>query len=328
MRGVDINLFQFDWDMTWAAMFMNADQTIYARYGSRASDRDHSGDLVSVGGLRACMERVLALHAGYPGNKALLEGKKGKPLKWRTTESIPNLSGRFKDSDVKKGCIHCHHVTMGLRREAANAKRPIPDNLLWLYPLPENVGVKIAIDDGRRVEAVTKGSAAEKAGILAGDEIESLDGQAITSPADIQWVLQNLSDSASPKTEVKRGSETKTLTLSLSGPWKHYDIAWRESLWDLRSGVVWVPLTADERKNAGLTDKVLGLRANFVGPQGNAKKGGFEKEDILVEVDGKSAAMTEGEVIAYLRQKFVPGSKVPMTVLRKGKRVKLTLELS
>ncbi len=203
MRGLDLGLFQFDWDTTWAAMFLNADGTIYARYGTRNSDRKGSGDV-----------------------------------------------------------------------------------------------------------------------------IDTFDGQAVASTADIQWVLQNASDKADFKVGVTRGSEAKSLTVSVSGPWKRYDISWRESLWDLRSGLALVPLSDDERKKAAIAEKALGLKAKFVAPQGNAKKAGFQQDDIVVEVDGKSAAMTEGDLLGYLRQKFAPGAKVPMTVLRGGKKVKLTLELN
>ena len=33
MLDVDIKLFTFDWDQTWAGFFMNAQGYIYARYG-------------------------------------------------------------------------------------------------------------------------------------------------------------------------------------------------------------------------------------------------------------------------------------------------------
>ena len=35
MEGVDLRVFQFDSDQSWTAFFLNADKTIYGRYGSR-----------------------------------------------------------------------------------------------------------------------------------------------------------------------------------------------------------------------------------------------------------------------------------------------------
>ena len=39
MEGVDLNQFRFDHDLNWAAMFINADGTVYARYGTQSAKR-------------------------------------------------------------------------------------------------------------------------------------------------------------------------------------------------------------------------------------------------------------------------------------------------
>jgi hypothetical protein len=38
-NALDLALFQFDFDLTFAAFFMNADKTIYGRYGTRSSQQ-------------------------------------------------------------------------------------------------------------------------------------------------------------------------------------------------------------------------------------------------------------------------------------------------
>ena len=38
MKGVDLSQFQFDYDLNWAAMFINADGTVYCRYGTQSAD--------------------------------------------------------------------------------------------------------------------------------------------------------------------------------------------------------------------------------------------------------------------------------------------------
>ena len=41
MKWVDLSQFQFDYDLNWAAMFVNADDTVYASYGNQsAADAD------------------------------------------------------------------------------------------------------------------------------------------------------------------------------------------------------------------------------------------------------------------------------------------------
>src|SRR6188768_1201604 len=69
---LDLDLFQYDYDMSWAAMFLNADKTIYGRYGSRDASGPESDRLLSTAGFQKAAERALALHAAYPKNKAAL----------------------------------------------------------------------------------------------------------------------------------------------------------------------------------------------------------------------------------------------------------------
>ena len=76
-NGLDLSLFQFDTDQSFAVFMLNADGTIYGRYGTR-SDHSHWADDVSVEGLAKALEGALALHQQYPKNKAELAAKKGK----------------------------------------------------------------------------------------------------------------------------------------------------------------------------------------------------------------------------------------------------------
>jgi len=36
MKNIDLAQFQFDYDLTWAVIFLNVDGTVYGRYGSRS----------------------------------------------------------------------------------------------------------------------------------------------------------------------------------------------------------------------------------------------------------------------------------------------------
>ena len=38
MNGVELGQFQFDYDQTWSAMFLLADGTVLARYGTRNAE--------------------------------------------------------------------------------------------------------------------------------------------------------------------------------------------------------------------------------------------------------------------------------------------------
>src|SRR5438132_277570 len=57
MRGVDIGLFDFDFNENWMGMFLDADGRVYARYGS--VDPDTRVRHNTVEGLAHTMEAVL-----------------------------------------------------------------------------------------------------------------------------------------------------------------------------------------------------------------------------------------------------------------------------
>lgn len=72
-NNLDLKLFQFDTDQSFAVFLLNEDGTIYGRFGTRSHRTNWVGD-VSVRGLARAMEKALELHSGYPANKASLAG--------------------------------------------------------------------------------------------------------------------------------------------------------------------------------------------------------------------------------------------------------------
>ena len=51
----------------------------------------------------------------------------------------------------------------------------------------------------------------------------------------------------------------------------------------------------------------------------------IRRDDIIVAIEGSQRHMTEGELIAYLVQRKLPGDTVRMTVLRDGQSVETTI---
>ncbi|KAF0246637.1 MAG: PDZ/DHR/GLGF domain-containing [Planctomycetota bacterium] len=326
MRGIDTSVFQFDYDLTWCGFFLNADLTVYGRYGSRNAGRDKSDQLMSVDGLKAALTKALALHKNYPANKATLKAKTGKPYAQKLPETMPAIADQFKQDDLPKKCIHCHHVWRGIRRTMMNAKQVLPDTLIYLYPFPDSFGMQMETADGTKVRQVVKDSIADKAGVKAGDEVEAVSGTPIVSLADIQFILQNCADNENLKVEVARGGEKKSLTANLCGDWrKSTDFTWRDSCYDLRIGFQSEALTADERKQAGLKDGGLKIKPMYA--QSPAKKAGFQDGDILLSVGGQPIPATEREFLALLRQKFLVGQKLKFALHRGGKKTDLTMDL-
>lgn len=324
MNGVDLKLFQFDYDQTWCAFFLNADGTIYGRYGTRAGNRDQSTTHISLPSFKKAMQRALELHRGFPANKAQLVGKIGRDPEWRTANQIPGLQDKPERAGTKHGaCIHCHQVIENTRRAKWQQQRLTYEDV-WVYPLPENIGLKMDVNDCLRVQSVAPRSPAAVAGIAAGDELVTMNGQRLISQADVQWVLHNAPAQTQIAVTFRRGGQTRQTTIALSGNWKESDLTWRASSWfGMRHGLALNPLTNEQKQHHGIAanDMALAVKDIFQ----NAvplQQAGLRKGDVIVAVDGKTG-MNESQFLAHIRLNHPPGDKINLTVLRGGHRLEL-----
>jgi C-terminal processing protease CtpA/Prc len=79
---------------------------------------------------------------------------------------------------------------------------------------------------------------------------------------------------------------------------------------------------------SALAIKVVDLAPDFARDRNtSARTAGIQKNDVIVEVDGLRAAMTESEFIAYLIQKKGKGQKVGLSYARGGQVHKVQLDL-
>jgi hypothetical protein len=338
-NGLDLSLFQYDYDQSFTAFFLNADKTIYGRYGTRSHETESERD-VSVEGFGKALAGALELHKQYPADKGALAAKRGAAIAVPVPEEFPSLQGRYGSrldyqGNVVKSCIHCHQVGEALRLVYREKKEPIPEQVLYPYPLPEVFGLTFDPKEKATVLKVAAGSTAASDGFQPGDEIATLKEQPLLSIADVQWVLHNAGDSGRLTAEVLRAGKKLNMVLTLEAGWRRRgDISWRATSWDLRrmttGGMRLDNLSAEERAKLGLAEKVLALRARHVGEYGAhaaAKNAGFRKGDVLVEVDGKSDPLTESQLMSRFANEKHPGDRVPVVVLREGKRLPLELPI-
>ena len=337
---LDLTKFQFDYDLTFSVFFMNSDGTVYGRYGTRSSRKEANREL-SGNGLAAAMSGALTLHQNYPKNKASLAGKQSKPTKFKTPDDFPSLKGKFKptinyEKNTSQSCLHCHQVTDAERAIFRNAGKPIPDKLLFLYPMPQVVGLSLDPKTRATVDSVADKSSAEAAGFRKGDEILTLNGQPILSIADVQWLLHHADDTDRIVAVVRRRNGSRaSLKIMLNTGWRRAtDISWRVSSWPLRrmgtGGLVLKSLSTKERKRANLPESQLALRVDGMGrygPHAAARRAGFRKGDILISFNGRTKPQSVSGLLALATQTTKPGQRIPVIVLRNGKRIKLTLPM-
>src|SRR5262245_16761379 len=159
MRGLDLNIFDFDYDLSWAALFMNANGTVYGRSGSR--DSEEKGKDHSLPALHFALKKSLAKHQSNSTNSS-------PPKQPRYGEDYPAARKLSPQA-----CIHCHHVNE-FRRENAIANKTWKRDDAWVYPIPENLGFSLDVEAGNKVRSLTAKSTAERIGIKPGDTLERI----------------------------------------------------------------------------------------------------------------------------------------------------------
>lgn len=95
-------------------------------------------------------------------------------------------------------------------------------------------------------------------------------------------------------------------------------------------GLVLEALADSERTSRGLGVGDLALFVKHVGQYGIhavAKGAGFQKDDVIVAIDGLAKRLGEGQLLGYLLQSHQPGEKIEATVLRGTLRVALNLPM-
>jgi serine protease Do len=335
---LDLSLFQFDYDLTFAAFFLNGDRTVYGRFGTRSqqkADRD-----ISLEGLAQALEGALELHKHYPANRAALAGKQPVPLPFKTALEFPSLKNKYLptldyDGQVARSCIHCHMIGEAERKGFRSAGKPVPEDVLFPWPMPNVLGLSLDPKEKARVEKIDDDSPAARSGLRKGDELIEVSGQPILSVADVQWILHRAGTEADMPLRVRRKGETLSLTLKLEKGWRaRSDLSWRPTSWDLRrmatGGLVLKELGADRRRDLNLAPEALALLVTYVGQYNEhaaAKKAGFQKDDVVLEFDGHRERMSESDVFAYVLKKRMPGTAVPVTVLRGDQRLPLQLPI-
>lgn len=339
-NGLDLSLFQFDTDQSFAAFMLNADQTIYGRFGTRSHRTEWIGD-VSLPGLAAALNGALELHSGYPGNRASLAEKRGPAPLAARPELFPSLKNEYTASlnyegDVVKSCIHCHQIGDAIRDSFRARGQAIPEEILFPYPHPKSVG--LTLDPGSRatLTAIKEDSSAAHAGFQVGDEIRRLNGQPILSMADVQWVLNSVPAAGGVvHAVVSRNGAEKALNLTLAEGWRQAgDILWRVSSWGLRrmatGGLQLEPLEEAQRKDLKLPADAAGIRVRYVGRYGAhaaGLKAGFQVDDVILDIDGRTDFHSEVDLMRYGVTQKKAGEAVKVTVLRNGKRLNLTLPM-
>jgi hypothetical protein len=314
LRGVDLNVFAFDYDLTWYAFFLDGDQRVYGRYGGRGEGT--ADEHLSIAGLKHAMRSALAaFHSDV---------KPGAPPS--TPAKTPEQYAAAKRLR-ENACIHCHYV-WDFRREELQAGGKWSRDDAFVYPPPETIGITVADDRGDRVTAVKRGSPADRAGLRAGDELKKLNGPSVASYADVQHGLHTSPAQGRISLTWSRGGGEQTTSLDLPAGWRGSDISWRPSMWGLSppAGLTGSDLSDEEKEKLGLPKDRLAFRQS-VTVAAAAKLAGVKAYDVILGFAGRDWPMNARRFNAFVRLNYAVGDTVTVNVLRAGKRLALPMTL-
>jgi serine protease Do len=309
----DLNLFEFDYDLTFMVFFLDAEGRVYARYGGRdAEDPDRRQ---SLAGLRYTMQSVLAMHAR--ADKEFAPRTHKAP---RFIRDLPTLRRRGR-------CLHCHQMREMLDADVRRQGKWTRE-LVYRYPLPENLGFELEVDRGNVVKRVTAKSPAAGAGLRAGDVVRRLGGVPVHSFGDAQFALDRAPKTGSVGIVWRRGGKDMEGKLALAEGWRKTDLTWRPSRQRLvpSARLYGRDLGPDERKALGLSARQLAFRQkDIVQPQ--AREAGIRPGDVILGVDGKRLEMDVDRFLKYVERHYLVGDRVTVNLVRDGKRLDLPMTL-
>ena len=323
MNGVNINRFQFEYDLTWMAFFQNAAGRTYTRYGGR--EDQHAESHLTQASLVRVMRQVLQLHR----KQQVQPENRYEPVaaRKRTPEDIPPMKRMLARRKGSK-CIHCHDVKNATLRHARDLGK-LRKDMIYTYPSPSNVGLHLASDKQNVVKRVTTDAPAAAAGIRRGDIVLSAAGQRILTFGDLTRVLELTPDKAELSMKIQRGDKVFDTALQLTKGWrKNRDVAWRSSVEVMgpNAGFWGTKANARRRRQLGLDQEDLALRVTFIWGKWT-RQAGLKIGDVVVAIDGKRTDMNVRQLHARLQLYRDWGDTVPIVVRRGGKRLELKLRL-
>ncbi|HEY1861645.1 MAG TPA: Trx7/PDZ domain-containing (seleno)protein, partial [Gemmataceae bacterium] len=289
IENVDLNLFEFDYDVTFMVFFLNAEKKVYGRYGGR--DSESADDRQSLKGLTYTMQSELRMHKR--------EDKVFAPKSAEAPRILKDPPGPRRD------CLHCHQVREALNAELKTAGK-LSREAVYHYPPPDNLGLELDVDRGGTVKAVKDRSPASVAGLKKDDVLQRLNGVPIHSFADAQFALDRAPKVGSIAIVWQRDDKVHTEKLALPEGWRKTDVIWRASKRDLlpSARLSGFELTDLEKKALGLSAKQLAFRQrDSLSKQ--AKEAGIRAGDIILGVDDKPLETDLDGFRAYIQNNYL-----------------------
>ena len=218
------------------------------------------------------------------------------------------------------------NIGLGFAIPINNAKRSIDDFITkgrseygWIGinmgGLQPQAGDDLKLGDARGafVYGVFRGSPAEKAGVLPGDLITRVNGEALKDSSDLLVQIGNLTPGRTVELELIRSGAAQRLSLTIAARADEKQLA-------SQAGKIWpgfsvIKITDDVRQQLNLGNTAAGLVIGAVDQGGPADVAGLKSGDLITKVGGKDARSL-GDFYKALNN---PGSKeIMFSIQRQG----------
>lgn len=303
LKGVDLSRFRFDYDQTFMALGQTPEGKTLFRWSSRSDDP------------KAIAEVVPLLERPWPASESPAPAL-------AAPRTLLNDAPFAQTKRAGEPCYHCHYAhdaeLVALRKAGTFQK-----SMLFRYPPPESIGVTLESAASSKVKAITPGSAADKAGIKAGDVLVTVNEQPISTAEDLRYALDSTKDSV--LVTLERAGARQARVFSLKPGWRVYDISDRPSQGAIPPVVgIWEePLDATQKKALGISENRIGLKVSFLfpGEKWKPSQGELRIDDVIIQADGKLLpSMTPRQFHAWIRLNKEVGQTLSLTVLRDNER--------
>jgi hypothetical protein len=337
--AIDLRIFPLegfvDLDLSWWGWFLSPEGRVYGVFGGRDDVSDTTR--ISTRALIASMQRVLAHH--YDLRRAQWDVDGPAPdlgAEAKSPRQLPGYEawwGKAHESVRKQSCLHCHQVNDILRQPAVAAKTFDKRRDFDVWPLPENVGLVLERDHGLLVTNVVAGSAADKAGLKAGDVLGAAGGRRCFSQTDFRGVLHRGPRGAG-EIEVwwTRDGEVMSGKLAVAEVWRKTILDWRmsfaEGIGSVQPGFFPMPVKSRREQFKIAPDKMAVSPYMGSSTNGHAYKAGLRGSDVITAVNGESPNLIARPFLAWFVHKFDAGDQVKLSVLdRNGTQREVTYQL-
>jgi hypothetical protein len=312
ITGVDLNLFEFDYDCTWYAMILDSNERILGRFGGR--DASGPTTYLQIPALKHSLEASL--------ERTKVKSDAPKRPEPQRVEDFPAFK-RQKGNN----CIHCHQAKI-FAWDVTRRNNTFKREEYYVYPTPEKIGLKVKAETGDIVESVLPESESKRLGLQTGDRLVSIHELPVSSYADLTFALHKAPQEGEVLIRWSRDGKESEGKLKLISGWKRTDLSWRPSMFEF---IPKLQLSGDdldepEKTKLGLPEKMFAMRHDkFV--HSTLKKIGVQENDVLYRLDGQSVPGTIKEIQNYVKRNYLSGDRLKIDLLRDGKKVQVELEL-